>query len=29
MKRINYLLGLVLMMVAAVSCNEEFDVPPL
>ncbi len=29
MKRINYLLGLVLMMVAAVSCNEEFDVPPI
>lgn len=29
MKRINYLLGLVFMMVAAVSCNEEFDVPPI
>lgn len=29
MKRINYLLGLMLMMVAAVSCNEDFDVPPI
>lgn len=29
MKRINYYLGLLLMMVVAVGCNEEFDVPPI
>lgn len=29
MRRINYYLGLVLMMVIAVACNEEFDTPPM
>mgnify|MGYP004442941789 FL=1 len=29
MKRINYYLGMLLMMVVAVGCNEEFDVPPI
>lgn len=29
MKRINYYLGLLLMMVVAVGCNEDFDVPPI
>ncbi len=29
MKRINYYLGLLLMMVVAVGCSEDFDVPPV